>query len=65
MKEINPDTVLANSINAKLKFYKAKGNFEASIAEYNDVVGDLLELVNGMKARIIELEKPSEEGSQT
>jgi len=53
---INPDVIIQNTINAKLKTYQAKEHFETVLAQYNTQLDNMVNLVSFMKNRIIELE---------
>ena len=53
---INPDAVCQQAIQAKLNVYQAKEHFETILKVYNDQMDNLVNLVNLMKNRIIELE---------
>ena len=53
---INPDIVCQQAIQAKLNVYQAKEYFETVLKTYNDQVDNLINLVNLMKNRILELE---------
>jgi hypothetical protein len=53
---INPDVICQQAILAKLNVKQAKEGFEAVLKTYNDQVDNLVNLVNLMKARILELE---------
>ena len=53
---INPDIVCQQAIQAKLNVYQAKEHFETVLKSYNDQLDNLINLVNLMKSRILELE---------
>jgi hypothetical protein len=53
---INPDQICQQAIQAKLNVYQAKEHFETVLAIYNGQVDNLINLVNLMKNRIVELE---------
>lgn len=53
---INPDIVCQQAIQAKLNVYQAKESFETVLKSYNDQTDNLINLVNLMKNRILELE---------
>ncbi|MEW6042464.1 MAG: hypothetical protein AB1633_13175 [Elusimicrobiota bacterium] len=53
---INPDVVCQDALQAKMEVYRAKEHFEAVLKVYNDQVDGLINVVNLMKARILELE---------
>ena len=53
---INPDTVCQQAIQAKLNVYQAKEHFESVLKSYNDRLDHLVNVVNLMKGRILELE---------
>jgi len=57
---INPDAVCQQVIQAKLNVYQAKEHFESVLKVYNDQVDNLVQVVNLMKNRIVELEKVKE-----
>lgn len=59
---INPDTVCRQAIQAKLNVYQAKEHFESVLKSYNDRLDDLVNVVNLMKGRILELEGQEPEG---
>jgi hypothetical protein len=60
---INPDLICQQAVQAKLNVYQAKEHFESVLKIYNDHVDNLINLVQMMKARIMELE--TEKGKQT
>lgn len=53
---INPDVVCQQAIQAKLNVYQAKEHFESVLAVYNTQLDNMVNLVNLMKNRIVELE---------
>jgi len=53
---INPDVICQQAIQAKLNVYQAKEQFETVLAMYNGQMDNLINLVNLMKNRIVELE---------
>lgn len=53
---INPDVICQQAIQAKLNVYQAKEHFESVLKMYNDQVDGLINVVQIMKARILELE---------
>ena len=53
---INPDMICQQAIQAKLNVYQAKEFFETVLKAYNDQLDNLINLVNLMKNRILELE---------
>jgi len=53
---INPDEICSQAIQAKMNVYQAKEQFETVLKNYNDQNNSLINLVNLMKSRIIELE---------
>jgi hypothetical protein len=57
---INPDVICNQAIQAKLNIYQAKEHFDSVLKLYNDQVDNLINLVNLMKGRIIELESEIE-----
>jgi hypothetical protein len=61
---ISPDIICQQAIQAKLNVYQAKEQFETVLAQYNGQVDNLVNLVNLMKTRILELEggKPKNNG---
>ena len=58
---INPDAVCQQAIQAKLNVYQAKEHFESVLKVYNDQVDNLVQVVNLMKGRIVELESKQKE----
>jgi hypothetical protein len=61
---INPDIVCQQAIQAKLNVYQAKEQFESVLALYNREVDGLINLVNLMKNRILELERGKEKNNE-
>ncbi|MBD3321722.1 MAG: hypothetical protein GF350_11560 [Chitinivibrionales bacterium] len=53
---INPDQICQQAIQAKLNVYQAKEHFETVLKQYNDQLDNLVNLVNLMKNRILELD---------
>lgn len=53
---INPDQICQQAIQAKLNVYQSKEQFETVLKVYNDQLDNLINLVNLMKNRILELE---------
>ena len=53
---INPDQLCQQAVQAKLNVYQAKEQFETVLKVYNDQLDSLINLVNLMKNRILELE---------
>ena len=53
---INPDQICQQAVQAKLNVYQAKEQFETVLKVYNDQLDNLINLVNLMKNRILELE---------
>jgi hypothetical protein len=59
---ISPDQICQQAIQAKLNVYQAHEHRESVMKIYNDQVDNLINLVQMMKARIVELE--AEKGKQ-
>lgn len=57
---INPDQICQQAIQAKLNVYQAKEHFESILKAYNDQLDSLVNVVQLMKTRILELEKEPE-----
>ena len=53
---VNPDIICNQVMLAKMNVYQAKEQFEAVLKVYNDHIDGLINLVNMMKNRILELE---------
>ena len=53
---VNPDQIVQQAIQAKLNVYQSKEQFETVLKVYNDQLDNLINLVNLMKNRILELE---------
>ena len=53
---VNPDQICQQAIQAKLNAYQAKEQFESVLKVYNDQVDSLINIINLMKNRILELE---------
>ena len=53
---INPDVVCQQAIQAKLNVYQAKEHFETVLKVYNDHLDGLINVVQLMKNRILEIE---------
>jgi hypothetical protein len=58
---VNPDQICQQAIQAKLNAYQAKEHFESVLKTYNDQVDALINVVQLMKNRILELERKPEE----
>lgn len=56
-KTINPDEICQRALQAKMAVYQAKEHFEMVLKMYNDQNDALINVVNLMKQRILELEK--------
>ena len=54
---ISPDQICQQAIQAKLNVYQAKEHFETILKAYNDQLDALVNVVQLMKSRILELEK--------
>jgi hypothetical protein len=54
---VNPDEICNRALSAKMEVYRAKEMFEAVLKNYNDQVDGLINVVQLMKARILDLEK--------
>jgi hypothetical protein len=53
---INLDQICQQTVQAKLNTYMSKEKFESVLATYNEQADNLINLVNLMKNRILELE---------
>ncbi|OGS36644.1 MAG: hypothetical protein A2293_09435 [Elusimicrobia bacterium RIFOXYB2_FULL_49_7] len=53
---LNPDNLIQQTIQAKLNLYRAKETHDSFLKQYNDQVDGLIEVIQLMKARIVELE---------
>jgi hypothetical protein len=56
---VNPDIICQQAVQAKLNVYQAKEHFESVLKIYNDQVDNLINVVQMMKARILELDGPA------
>ena len=57
---INPDIVCGNALNARMASYRADEAAVAAKKNYNDGVDGLVQVIQLMKNRILELEKELE-----
>ena len=60
--KVNPDEVCNRALAAKMDVYRAKEMFEAVLKNYNDQVDGLINVVQLMKQRILELEQGFKDG---
>ena len=61
---INPDVVCQQAIQARLNVFQGKEQLEIAIAQYNREIDNLINLVNLMKKRILELEQEKEKNDK-
>ena len=59
--ELNPDEIIHEASQAKLKMYEAKESFDAIAKESNDYINLLIRVIKVMKERILELESQLKE----
>jgi len=55
--QINPDDICQAAIQAKMNLYTAKENYDAVMKSYNDKNAQLVNVINLMKNKILELEE--------
>jgi hypothetical protein len=56
-EKVNPDILCQNALNAKMEMYRAKEMGEAVLKNYNDRMDELVNVIQLMKARILEMER--------
>ena len=61
---VNPDDLCNRALSAKMEVYRAKEMFEAVLKNYNDQVDGLVNVVQLMKGRILELEQGQKKDNQ-
>lgn len=54
--QINPDAICQQAMQAKMNVYQAKEQFESILGQYNAQNDALINVINLMKQRILELE---------